>query len=194
MKRHFYIILLLNLSWAIGLQGLVIPSNSTILSTAGTGIAANLYPALNPDIKISNHSFLQYSINNWLGGIKGSNTLFRLKNKYHNQISIQTWNLEDLELWGNSPADTPIEKFGTHYISMAYSMSYDFNNKYYGKYVQDYIDKGIIPIRVKLIIFCFIWSCSIFSIFYFLSSNLYFQTTILVIAILSSLVIINSND
>ena len=68
------------------------------------------------------------------------------------------------------------------------------NNKYYGKYIKDYIDKGIIPIKVKLIIFFFIWSCSIFSIFYFLSSNLYFQTIILVIAILSSLVIINSND
>ena len=68
------------------------------------------------------------------------------------------------------------------------------NNEYYGKYIKDYLDQGVIPIRIKLIIFSFIWGFSIFSMFYFLSSNFLFQIIILVIAILSSLVIINSND
>ena len=68
------------------------------------------------------------------------------------------------------------------------------NNKYYGKYISDYINKGIIPIRIKVVILSFIWGCSIFSIFYFLSSNFLIQIIILIIAILSSLVIINTND
>jgi len=68
------------------------------------------------------------------------------------------------------------------------------NNKYYGKYIKDYIDDGIIPFKIKIIILSFIWSCSAFSIFYFLNSLIFSQIVILVIAILSSLVILNSND
>tara|TARA_Y100000817_G_C16845570_1_gene539917 strand:+ start:48 stop:407 length:360 start_codon:yes stop_codon:yes gene_type:complete len=68
------------------------------------------------------------------------------------------------------------------------------SNKYYGHYIKDYIDNGIIPLRVKIIILFFIWTFSSISIFYFLSSNLYLEILILVIGILSSLVIINSNE
>jgi len=68
------------------------------------------------------------------------------------------------------------------------------NNKYYGKYVKDYIDGGIIPIKIKIIILFFIWSCSILSMFYFLSAYFLSQIIILIIATLSSFIIINSND
>ena len=67
-------------------------------------------------------------------------------------------------------------------------------NKYYGEYIRNYIDKGVIPVRIKVIILLFIWCFSIISMFYLLSSNLTLQILILVIAALSSLVIINSND
>ena len=68
------------------------------------------------------------------------------------------------------------------------------SNKYYGHYIRNYIDKGIIPLRIKIIILSFIWTFSSFSIFYFLSSNLYLQVLILIIGIISALVIINSNE
>ena len=68
------------------------------------------------------------------------------------------------------------------------------SNKYYGHSIKDYIDNGIIPLRVKIIILFLIWTFSSISIFYFLSSNLYLEILILVIGILSSLVIINSNE
>ena len=45
MKRYFIIsILLISKIWPIGLQGLVIPQNGQILSTAGTGIAGDIHP------------------------------------------------------------------------------------------------------------------------------------------------------
>ena len=67
-------------------------------------------------------------------------------------------------------------------------------NKYYGKYILNYIEKGVIPVRIKVIILLFLWCFSIISMFYLLSSNFTLQILILVIAVLSSLVIINSND
>ena len=96
MKQKFILsILLISSNWAIGLQGLVIPQNGKILSTAGTGIAGDIHPALNPAMGISNHSYMQFSLNNWLGDVSGSNTLFHWGNGIPTQLSIQTCNAKN---------------------------------------------------------------------------------------------------
>ena len=131
MKRNFILsILLISSNWAIGLQGLIIPQNGKILSTAGTGIAGDIHPALNPAMGLSSHSYMQFSLNNWLGDVSGSHTLFHWGNEIPKQLSIQTWNAKDLELWGDSPDDSPMGTFGVHYVSAAYSMSHHFNTPY----------------------------------------------------------------
>ena len=131
MKQNLIILnFFLSTTWAIGLQGLVIPQNGQILSTAGAGIAADIDPALNPAMNISNHSYMQFSLNNWLGDVSGSRTLFRWGNEIPKQLSIQTWNAEELELWGDLPNDSPMGTFGVHYVSAAYSISYHFNTSY----------------------------------------------------------------
>ena len=131
MKLNFILlILLISCNWAIGLQGLVIPQNGKILSTAGTGIAGDIHPALNPAMGISSHSYMQFSLNNWLGDVSGGHTLFHWGNEIPKQLSIQTWNAKDLELWGDSPDDSPMGAFGIHYVSAAYSMSHHFNTPY----------------------------------------------------------------
>ena len=131
MKLNFILsILLISSNWAIGLQGLIIPQNGKILSTAGTGIAGDIHPALNPAMGISSHSYMQFSLNNWLGDVSGGHTLFHWGNEIPKQLSIQTWNAKDLELWGDSPDDSPMGTFGIHYVSAAYSMSHHFNTPY----------------------------------------------------------------
>ena len=131
MKLNFILsTLLISCNWAIGLQGLVIPQNGKILSTAGTGIAGDIHPALNPAMGISSHSYMQFSLNNWLGDVSGGHTLFHWGNEIPKQLSIQTWNAKDLELWGDSPDDSPMGTFGVHYVSAAYSMSHHFNTPY----------------------------------------------------------------
>ena len=131
MKKNIIILILLfNNTWAIGLQGLIIPQNGKILSTAGTGIAGDIHPALNPAMGISSHSYMQFSLNNWLGDVSGGHTLFHWGNEIPKQLSIQTWNAKDLELWGDSPDDSPMGTFGIHYVSAAYSMSHHFNTPY----------------------------------------------------------------
>ena len=131
MKRKFVIsILFISNIWAIGLQGLVIPQNGQILATSGTGIAGDIDPALNPAMNSSSHSYMQFSLNNWLGDVSGSHTLFRWGGESPKQLSIQTWNAEDLELWDDSPDESPLGTFDVHYISAAYSMSKHFNTPY----------------------------------------------------------------
>ena len=121
---------LFSYSWAIGLQGLVIPQSGQILAMSGTGIAGDIDPALNPAMNVSSHPFMQFSLNRWLGDVSGSQTLFRWGNEIPKQVSIQSWSAKDLELWGDSPDDRPLGSFGVHWVASAFSISHHFNTPY----------------------------------------------------------------
>ena len=69
--------ILFSFSWSIGFQGLIIPQSGQILSMAGTGIAGDIDPALNPAMMKADRPYMQFSLNNWLGDVNGSQTLFR---------------------------------------------------------------------------------------------------------------------
>ena len=129
MKHLLKLLIILNLSWSIGFQSLLIPPNSEQLSTSSTGIADNLDPFLNPAIGISK-SYLQYSINTWLGEQKGNQGLIKWGKKIPQQFSIQTWNAEKIELRGEYPSNSPLGTFSTHFISTSYSISHHFNTNY----------------------------------------------------------------
>ena len=131
MKRNFILsILLISSNWAIGLQGLVIPQSGQILSTAGTGIAGDIDPALNPAMLKNDHPYFQFSLNRWLGDVTGDHTLFRWGHDIQKQVSIQSWSAKELELWGDSPAERPLGSFGVHLASAAFSISHHFNTPY----------------------------------------------------------------
>ena len=131
MKESLIIfIILITNSWAIGLQSLVIPQSGQILATSGTGIAGDIDPALNPAMNVSNHPYLQFSINRWLGDMSGSHTLFRWGSEVPKQLSIQSWSAKNLELWGDYPDDRPLGTFGVHWAAAAFSISHHFNTPY----------------------------------------------------------------
>ena len=121
---------LLSFSWSIGFQGLVIPQSGQILSTAGTGIAGDIDPVLNPAMLKNSRPYLQFSLNRWLGDITGGYTLFRWGQDVQKQVSIQSWSANKLELWGDSPAERPLGSFGVHLASAAFSISHHFNTPY----------------------------------------------------------------
>ena len=129
MNNLLKLLIIVNLSWAVGFQSLLIPPNSEQLSTSSTGIAGSLDPFLNPAIDTS-QSYLQYSINTWLGDQKGNQGLIKWGGKIPQQFSIQTWNAEKIELRGDYPSDSPLETFSTHFISTSYSISHDFNTHF----------------------------------------------------------------
>ena len=130
MKTTFSFIILVSFSWSIGLTGLTIPNNAHVLSTAGTGIAGGIFPSLNPALNISKHSYIQFSLNHWLGDIKGSHTVYHWGGAIPQTISIQSWNANDLELRDDTPNDTPLGTFGIYYVAAAYSISHHLNTPY----------------------------------------------------------------
>jgi hypothetical protein len=130
LRLIIVIIFFITHSFAIGLQGLIIPQSGHILSTAGAGIAGDIDPALNPAMLKKDHPYMQFSLNRWLGGVSGSNTLFRWGNEVQKQVSIQSWSAKDLELWGDSPDERPLGSFGVHWASAAFSISHNFNTPY----------------------------------------------------------------
>ena len=130
MRLIIVIIFFITHSFAIGLQGLIIPQSGHILSTAGAGIAGDIDPALNPAMLKKDHPYMQFSLNRWLGGVSGSNTLFRWGNEVQKQVSIQSWSAKDLELWGDLPDERPLGSFGVHWASAAFSISHNFNTPY----------------------------------------------------------------
>ena len=130
MRLIIVIIFFITHSFAIGLQGLIISQSGHILSMAGAGIAGDIDPALNPAMLKKDHPYMQFSLNRWLGGVSGSNTLFRWGNEVQKQVSIQSWSAKDLELWGDSPDERPLGSFGVHWASAAFSISHHFNTPY----------------------------------------------------------------
>jgi len=130
LRLIIVIIFFITHSFAIGLQGLIIPQSGHILSMAGAGIAGDIDPALNPAMLKKDHPYMQFSLNRWLGGVSGSNTLFRWGNEVQKQVSIQSWSAKDLELWGDSPDERPLGSFGVHWASAAFSISHHFNTPY----------------------------------------------------------------
>ena len=130
MKLTLFFILTVSFSWSIGLKGLIIPENAYILSTAGTGIAEGIAPSLNPAMNIIEHSYIQFSLNQWLGDIKGSHTAFHWGQKISQAISIQSWNAEDIPEYGDKPDSSPLGTFGVHYVSAAYTISHHLGTPY----------------------------------------------------------------
>ena len=130
MRLIIVIIFFITHSFAIGLQGLIIPQSGHILSMAGAGIAGDIDPALNPAMLKKDHPYMQFSLNRWLGGVSGSNTLFRWGNEVQKQVSIQSWSAKGLELWGDLPDERPLGSFGVHWASAAFSISHHFNTPY----------------------------------------------------------------
>ena len=130
MKLTYPFFIVFSFLWSIGLQGLTIPENGYVLSTAGTGIATGDTPSLNPALNISKHSYIQFSLNQWIGDIKGSSIIYNWGSKVPQVLSIQSWNAKDLELWDETSADNPLGTFGVYYISASYGISHHLNTPY----------------------------------------------------------------
>ena len=130
MKLIVFFILVTSFSWGIGLKGLIIPENGYVLSTAGAGIAEGITPGLNPAMNVSKHSYFQFSLNQWLGDIKGSHTAYHWGREIPQAISIQSWDANKLQLWGDRPDSSPLGTFGVYYVSAAYSISHHLSTPY----------------------------------------------------------------
>ena len=69
------------------------------------------------------------------------------------------------------------------------------NNKNYGTIVRDFVESGVIPKNVKVIILFCIWVFSLASIFYFLYYNLLvYRLIVLILAFIGSFFVIRAKE
>jgi len=118
MKQIKIIFIVFNFSWAIGLKSLLIPVDAISMASSNTGIAQSESVKINPAIIVSQKSnVLSISMNNWLGGVKGSALSHYWKNQY---VYLNSYQVEDIELWGLNPDNEAIENFSVRWLSLAY--------------------------------------------------------------------------
>tara|TARA_B100000029_G_scaffold205070_1_gene203034 strand:+ start:11890 stop:12747 length:858 start_codon:yes stop_codon:yes gene_type:complete len=129
IKYFINIILYISISWSIGTQALNIPRNAGSLGISGAGIAGNIDPSINPAILSNNNNYLQISIDQWLGDVKGSDAAMQWNNNFINHLSLRTWGTNELELWGDKPDDEPLGTFGSNWVSTTYTLSYAGSKK-----------------------------------------------------------------
>ena len=122
MKKIF-LILIISINWAIGIQALDLPNTAQSLALSNTGIALPLNSSINSSYNPNIENLVSFSSNYWFEGISGKTIL----NKFgKHEISLNTFNIDDLELWGENPDSEPLGKFGLQFSCLSYK--YLINN------------------------------------------------------------------
>ena len=129
MKKLILLIYITSLT-AVGLGGASLQVDAISLAHYGTGIAADVDISINPAsiLNVRNNK-LSFSYNKWFNEVKGSMIKHEFKNQY---IILNSYELNDIDLWGDSPDSDPIGTFGTHFISLAYGRGFEYNNIKFG--------------------------------------------------------------
>ena len=126
MKHIKIILLIINFSWAIGLKSLLIPVDAISMASSNTGIAQSESVKINPAIIASQKSnMLSVSLNNWLGGMKGNALSHYWENQY---VYLNSYQVEDIELWGLTPDDEAIGDLSVRWLSLAYGYGFKLSD------------------------------------------------------------------
>ena len=172
MKFYKYIILILtiNFTFAIGLKALLVPQTAELISLSSAGIAGNVNIEINPAAIVNEKSFISFSNNEWLGGLKGNKISYcKSNNKFNHYFSFEFLGIDDIELRDEQPSDTPIGYVESNWIAFDYAgnipTTYDidmgykiklnysklYTDRYYGysfdfglkKSIHKYLDIGL---------------------------------------------------
>ena len=129
MKQIKIIFILMNFSWAIGLKSLLIPVDAVSMASSNTGIAQSESIKINPALIVSQKSnSLSVSLNNWLGSIKGNSLSHHWQNQY---VYINSYQVDDIELWGLTPDDEAIGNLSVRWLSLAYGHGFKLGNNFH---------------------------------------------------------------
>ena len=132
--KHILIhsILLFNFFFSIGLQSLELPINANILASAGFGVASEYNDWLNPAVlEESDRTIIEFSSNNWIPefDVKGSFVSYQ-DNKQ--KLSAYSWEIDDIEQYGDIPTENPLGFFGSKLLSINYARRIDFKENQFG--------------------------------------------------------------
>ena len=126
MKNIKIIFIFISFSWAIGLKSLLMPVDAVSMASSNTGIAQSESVKINPAMIVSQKSnSLSVSLNNWLGGVKGSALTHHWENQY---VYVNSYQVDDIELWGLIPDDEAIGNISVRWLSLAYGHGFKLND------------------------------------------------------------------
>ena len=123
MKILFFI-LTISINWAIGIQALGLPVTAESLALSNTGVASPLNTSINSSYMHADKNKMLFSSNYWFEGVSGK-TILNQFGKH--EISLNTFSIDDLELWGETPDSNPLGEFGLQFSCLSYR--YLFNQK-----------------------------------------------------------------
>ena len=122
--RILFFILTISINWAIGVQALNLPITSESLALSNAGIAYPFNTSINPSYKQNDSDIISFSSNYWFEGISGKTILNQFDS---HEITLNTFSIDDLELWGENPDSEPLGEFDMQFSSLSYR--YLFNQK-----------------------------------------------------------------
>ncbi len=117
MRNILINLLFLGISSAVGIQAINIPSNAQTLALTSTGIAGGVDAQINPTSIFTVNPYIGFSKNTWLGGLSGQQASTRMHKYLDFVLSVESLNVNNLELWGDVPNDVPEGTFGAHWVS-----------------------------------------------------------------------------
>ena len=116
MKQSLFI-LIISINWAIGIHGLDLPNTAQSLALSNTGIALPLNSCINPSYTPYKQSAVSFSTNYWFEGVSGKT----ISNEFgKHEIALNTFSIDDLDLWGEKPDLEPLGQFGLQFSSLSY--------------------------------------------------------------------------
>ena len=100
MKFYKYItvLIILNITFPIGLKALLVPQTAELISLSSAGIAGNVNIEINPAAIVNKKSFISFSNNEWLGDLKGNKISYcKSDNKFNHYFSFEFLGIDDIE-------------------------------------------------------------------------------------------------
>ena len=117
-------ILTVSINWAIGIQALNLPITAESLALSNTGMAYPLNTSMNSSYQQIDGNKVSFSSNYWFEGVSGK-TIFNQFGKH--EFSLNSFSINDLELWGEKPASEALGQFGLQFSCLSYR--YLFNQQ-----------------------------------------------------------------
>ena len=127
MYKIFFIIIFLNINWAIGLKALMIPQKANIIALSNTGIAGNIDPSINPASLAFINPYLSMSGNTWYANLSGSKSTCLWKSQNTSRyISIESLGIDDIEYHIDNTVE-PIGYVEAQWIAFDFGSNIDLN-------------------------------------------------------------------
>ena len=124
--KKIILLIYITYSFAVGLGGASLQVDAISLAHYGTGIAGNINVSINPaSVMYDSPNRLSFSYNRWFNDVKGNMIIHEWQNQY---ILLNSYELNDIDLWGENPDSDPLGTFGTHFVALTYGKGFLINH------------------------------------------------------------------